>query len=347
MTDIKAYLREYQGPPIRIMEVCGTHTAAIAESGIPSLLSPAVRLISGPGCPVCVTVTEYVDRLIELASTPSTAIVTFGDMMRVPGSRRNLNDIRSEGADIRMVYSPLDILAMAAAEPGRQFIFAAVGFETTTLAYAVLTEELVRGSVPNVRLLTSLKTMPRVLEWVLDQKDSRIDAFLAPGHVSVITGSAIYEPLAVRYGVPFAVAGFTGEEILRALYVLVRSIENNRHTVDNLYATAVTTEGRADARERVNHYFIPCDAAWRGIGKLPLSGMVLRPEYAAWDAGSLPLMSDNPPFPGCSCGAVIVGRLTPPECPLFGTVCTPENPAGACMVSVEGSCRTAYANRDE
>ncbi len=344
MTDYRKFLREYDGSAIRIMEICGTHTASIAHSGIVSLLSPKIQLISGPGCPVCVTVTEYIDRLVELSLTPDTVVVTFGDMIRVTGSAKSLQDVRSEGGQVRMVYSPLDIVRLAADEPAKNFVFAAIGFETTTAVYAALIDELVRAGIKNVRLLTSLKTMPLVIEWVCRMQGG-IDGFLAPGHVSVITGSNLFEPLAKEFHVPFAVAGFEGEQILIALFALVKMISHGENRVMNLYPSAVTAEGNKTAQDMISRYFEPCDAAWRGMGIVPDSGMTLREEYSAYDAGSRGLFSDHSHHPKCRCAQVITGAEKPPECKLFGTVCTPDKPQGACMVSTEGSCYSYFVNR--
>jgi len=344
MTDYRKFLKEYNGPKIRIMEVCGTHTAAIAHCGIPSLLSPQIELISGPGCPVCVTVTDYIDRLIGLSLTPGTVVATFGDMIRVPGSEKSLQDVRSEGARVRMVYSPSDVLRLAAAEPDMTFVFAAVGFETTTAVYASLLDEIIAGGVRNVKLLTSLKTMPQVIGWVCREQGG-IDGFLAPGHVSVITGSDLFEPLAREYGIPFVVSGFEGEQILMSLYALVRLAEKGEGRLVNLYPSAVTAAGNRTAQEKIDRYFEPCDAAWRGMGVIPESGKVLREEYAAYDAGSRGLYSDRSHNPHCLCGKVITGAGKPAECPLFGKICTPQTPEGACMVSAEGSCHSYFVNR--
>jgi len=344
MIDYRTFLKEYDGPEIRIMEVCGTHTASIAHSGIVSLISSKIQLISGPGCPVCVTVTEYIDRLIELSLTPDTVVVTFGDMIRVSGSRQSLQDVRSEGGQVRMVYSPLDMIGLALVEPGKTFVFAAIGFETTTAVYAALMDEIVRGSITNVRLLSSLKTMPLVIEWVCSMQGG-IDGFLAPGHVSVITGSDLFVPLAEKYHVPFAVAGFEGEQILVALYALVKMILNGESRVMNLYPSAVTAGGNKTAQHMIETYFEPCDAAWRGMGVIPDSGMALRNRYLSYDAGSRDLFSDHSHHPACLCFKVITGAQKPKECPLFGTLCTPDKPQGACMVSTEGSCYSYFVNR--
>ena len=340
MTDIRAYLKAYDGPEVRLMEVCGTHTAQISRCGIARMLSPKIRLISGPGCPVCVTVTAYIDRLVELCLSGET-VLTFGDLMRVPGGRMSLSDAKAAGGKVRMVYSPMDALKLASADPSHGYLFAAVGFETTAPVYAMLLEEAQSAGIANLRLLTSLKTMPPVIGWICE-KQGGIDGFLAPGHVSVVTGSAAFEPLAAKYGLPFVVAGFTGGQILEAIYALVRF--RGRAGVWNLYPSAVTKEGNRAAQKAVSRYFEPCDAAWRGMGVLPGSGMALREEFARFDAGSAGLCEDRAANKGCRCAQVLTGALSPVQCPLFGKACTPQLPQGACMVSQEGSCYNYFVS---
>lgn len=341
LDDVKKYLTTYDGPEMQIMEVCGSHTAAIAKNGIPSMLSPKIRLISGPGCPVCVTPTAYVDRAIELAETPDTCLVTFGDLIRVPGSRTSLSAAKGEGAHVEMVYSPLDTLHLAEKNPDTSFVFAAVGFETTAPAYALLMQQITERKLTNVRLLTAMKTMPPVID-ALCRGGAPVQGFLAPGHVSVITGSRAFVPLAERYSIPFGVAGFTGEEILAAVYGIVRSYGRGR--VMNFYPRVVTESGNVRAQELIWKYFEPCSAAWRGLGEIDGSGLVLRPEYASFDAGSRGLNDDSGANRACRCGDVLTGRIRPTDCPLFGKICTPMNPKGACMVSQEGSCFTWLSN---
>ena len=342
MTDIKRFLKEYDGPAVRLMEVCGTHTAQISRCGISSMLSPKIRLVSGPGCPVCVTVTSYVDRLVELSGKPKTTVVSFGDMLRVCGSRMSLNDARAAGGSVKMVYSPMDALKLAREDPSAEYIFAAVGFETTAPVYAMLLEEAALSGVENLKILTSLKTMPPVIDLICE-KQGGVDGFIAPGHVSVITGSDIFLPLSEKYGIPFVVAGFEGEQILAAVYALVKL--RGKGVTMNLYPSAVTAKGNVTAQESVRKYFEPCDAAWRGIGLIPDSGIALKKEYALYDAGGAELTQDAGFEQGCSCAEVLTGAKSPLECPLFGKVCTPESPHGACMVSMEGSCFHYYVNR--
>lgn len=336
LDEIRDYLRTYDGTPIRIMEICGSHTGAIASNGIGSLLSERITLISGPGCPVCVTPSSYIDRLIRLAGE-GKVIVTFGDLLRVPGSKKSLNEIGRAG-QVRMVYSPLDVIPMALEEPEKEYVFAAVGFETTAPVYALLAEGLIERDIRNVKLLTAIKTMPEVVEQMLSE-DVPVDAFMAPGHVCVVTGYRAFEPIAARHGVFFGVSGFTGKEILTALYGIVKN--RGRGEVKNYYPSVVTADGNRQAQEKVENFFEKKDAAWRGLGIVPRSGYELRQEYRFLDAGSEGLIEDEKMNKACCCDKVLTGRMHPKECPLFGKVCLPSNPQGACMVSEEGSCFVA------
>ena len=359
---IKQFLSGYDGPPVKLMEVCGTHTAQIVRNGIPSMLSDRIRLISGPGCPVCVTVTAYIDRLVELAFKEDTIVYAFGDLLRVRGSRYSLSDAKAQGARVKMVYSPMEMIQAAQEDGSRTHVFAAVGFETTTPVYAVMLEEAIEKKLTNVRLLTSLKTMPEVIRWLCEE-DLRtmrslkeqgktpdeeggayqpVTGFIAPGHVCAVTGSGIFEDLAREYGLPFIVSGFSGEELLLTIYGLVKN--QGKGIVRNFYPSVVTRDGNTDAEKAVDRFFAPCDAAWRGMGVIPGSGLVLRPEFAAFDAGSEDLLEDRLSG-GCRCADVLTGRISPSQCPLFGKVCTPSDPHGACMVSQEGSCFNSYNYR--
>ena len=338
------FLATYDGPVLRIMEVCGSHTAAISKSGIRGMLSANIQLISGPGCPVCVTPTAYIDKLIELALTPNTCVVTFGDMLRVPGSRYSLSEVSGMGGRAQMVYSPMDILALAEADKQTTFVFAAVGFETTTPVYALLLEELSEKGIRNVKLLTALKTMPGVVSY-LCENGAQIDGFLAPGHVAAVTGSDLFAPLARKYAIPFVVAGFEDEELLQAMCGMVKACATEeKGLVLNFYPSVVSTKGNIAAQKLVEKYFEPTDAAWRGMGIIPGTGMALRKEYAMYDAGSRGLNEDSKRNKACCCDQILMGKMKPQACPLFGKVCTPLTPQGACMVSEEGSCHSAYGS---
>lgn len=342
--EICTYLKEYDGRPLTFMEVCGSHTAAIAKYGIKGLLSEKIRLISGPGCPVCVTPSAYIDRLISLAKEPDTCVVTFGDLLRVPGSVQSLNEAKGEGARTVMVYSPMDVIKLAKEHPDITYIFAAVGFETTAPVYTLLMEEAGAAQLSNIRLLTALKTMPKAIAWLLDE-GAKLDGFLAPGHVCAITGSSYFAGLAERYQIPFAVSGFGDVELLAAIYGLVRMAERGENRVKNFYPSVVEENGNPIAVEKMKTYFMPCDAVWRGMGMIADSGLCLREEYQKYDAGSLGLTVDKKRNAGCCCGKILMGRMEPEDCPLFGKGCTPGNPQGACMVSYEGSCNQHFVNR--
>ena len=327
-------LKNYDGEEVRIMEVCGTHTAAISENGIPAMLSPKIKLISGPGCPVCVTVTAVIDRLIELSLEPDTVVLTFGDLIRVKGTSKSLADAKGEGANVRMVYSPMETIKYAKERPDKTFVFAAIGFETTTPVYALVVQKAMEEGLDNLKLLTSLKTMPEVIRWVVNNAGG-IDGFIAPGHVSAVTGGGIFRELSKELGIPFVVSGFEGKQLILTIYSLMKMKGSVGYK--NLYPQIVTEEGNIAAKELVDKFFVPADSSWRGMGKIPGSGMVLRDDYKRFDAGSYGLDEDNMPK-GCSCDKVLVGKLRPNECPLFGKSCTPDNAHGACMVSTEGSC---------
>lgn len=338
---ITDFLKYYDGPAVRLMEICGTHTASIAGSGIRSMLSPRIKLVSGPGCPVCVSSASYIDALCALSLKEEHCVYSFGDMMRVPGSKGNLSDAMAEGGRVEMLYSPYELLKIAARNPHTTYVFAAVGFETTAPVYALMVEKALRSGIGNIRLLTSLKTMPPVMDWLCDQNPD-ISGFIAPGHVSVITGTGMYIPLARRSGVPFAVTGFEPGEILESIYLLIR--KQGQGEVFNLYTSAVKPEGNELAREKISQYFEAGDASWRGLGRIKNSGLYLRHGYDDFDAGSRDLMDASEPETLCHCKEILTGRMQPVQCPLFGNACTPRNPVGACMVSAEGTCRIWMEN---
>ncbi len=345
LVQMREFLQSYDGPELNIMEVCGSHTAAISKNGIRGMLSSKIHLISGPGCPVCVTPTAYVDRLVELALAPNTCVVTFGDMLRVPGSKYSLSEVQGMGGRAVMVYSPMDIFALAEKEPTTTFVFAAVGFETTTPVYALLLEEIVENNIENVKILTALKTMPGVIDYLCEHGAS-IQGYLAPGHVAAVTGSKLFASLAEKYRIPFVVSGFEGEEILEALceLVSVANMQEDTSLVRNCYPAVVSEEGNTKAQQMVSKYFISADATWRGMGTIPGTGMELRKEYEKYDAGSRGLNEDNKRNKACCCDQILMGKMQPQQCPLFGKVCKPLTPQGACMVSTEGSCHSAYTS---
>jgi len=334
ISDMLEFLSGYNGAPIRIMEVCGTHTSAIAKSGIRSLLSPKITLLSGPGCPVCVTPTGFIDILRDYALNRGATVLSFGDMLRVPGSCGSLSSARGEGGDVRMVLSPFDALRIARENPDREFVFATVGFETIAPVYALVVEQARDAQVSNLRLLCAVKTMPEVLK-LMCRKD--IHAFLAPGHVAAVCGANFFRPLADEFKKPFCVAGFTDEAVISAVYDLVIQVIRGTYEVHNLYSSVVTPAGNTQALDAIRRVFIPGDATWRGLGKVCGSGLYLKDEFSAFDAGSCDY-EDASSNHACRCGDVICGRIAPAMCPLFGKVCTPDNPQGPCMVSQEGAC---------
>jgi len=332
------------GRPLTLMEVCGTHTMAICRHGIPSLLPPSVRLVSGPGCPVCVTSQGQVDQIIELARRPDVTIATFGDMVRVPGTSSSLERERARGADVRVVYSPHNAVALAEALPSRQVVFIGIGFETTQPTIAAALTEARKRNLRNFTVLPAGKTIPPALTALLDASDLQLDGLICPGHVSVIIGSDAYKPFAQRYRLPCAVAGFEPLEILNALVALVRQAAEGRAEVENVYGVWVRPEGNRRAQEMVETVFVPGPARWRGLGVIEGSGLLLRDDWMDYDATQRFSIKekDTPEPSGCQCGDVLRARVRPFDCPLFGQVCTPENPVGPCMVSTEGSCAAAY-----
>ena len=327
---------------LTFMEVCGTHTMAIARYGLRELLPDGVRLVSGPGCPVCVTAMADLDRAVALAGLPQVTLATFGDLVRVPASRTTLAAERAAGSDVRVVYSPRDAVEIAASEPGREVVFAGIGFETTAPTTAAALLEARQRGLTNFSLLSMHKTMPLPLKALLDLGETPISGFLLPGHVSVITGTACFEFLARDYGVAGVVAGFEPHDVLEALLMLVRQREP---AVAIQYTRAVRPEGNPVALRLLDQVFEPCDADWRGLGVIPGSGLAIREEFAALDATLRFDVDPGPTLepPGCRCGEVLRGLTDPAACALFGGRCTPEDPVGACMVSSEGAC-AAYFN---
>lgn len=329
---------------VNIMEVCGTHTMAIARYGLRGLMPKDLRLISGPGCPVCVTPTSIINAAQELSKISGTVIATFGDMMRVPGTDKTLEERRAEGSDVRVLYSAYDLLRMAEEEPDKAFIFISVGFETTTPGIALSVLETVERGLENVFYLAANRLVVPALEALCTSKEISVHGFLCPGHVSVIIGSDAYTPIAHRFHIPCVVGGFEPVDMLMAISLLVRQIAEGEARVENAYARAVKPEGNSKALEAIDTVFEAADAEWRGIGTIPLSGLELRKKYAHLDAlkkFDVELVSIPEPR-GCRCGDVLKGLLIPPECPLFGARCTPASPVGPCMVSSEGSCAAYY-----
>ncbi len=354
------YLSEYRDPvlaralvdrirrtatrPWTLMEVCGGQTHTIVRQGLDELLGGAVEMIHGPGCPVCVTPLEQIDRALALAARPDVIFTSFGDMLRVPGSDCDLLAIKARGGDVRIVYSPLDALALARRSPGREVVFFGVGFETTAPANAMAVWRARELGVPNFSMLVSHVTVPPAMTALLESPDNRVQGFLAAGHVCTVMGWTEYEPLAARYHVPIVVTGFEPLDILEGIAMAVRQLEEGRYEVENQYARAVRRDGNQPAQDLVDKVFELVDRKWRGIGAIPRSGLGLRPEFAAWDAERKfaldGIRADEPAQ--CRAGDVLVGRLRPTDCPAFGSLCTPERPLGAPMVSSEGACAAYY-----
>jgi len=324
---------------LTLMEVCGTHTHSVAGAGLRRMMPDRVRLISGPGCPVCVTPVEYLDRALALAALPDTVVCTFGDLMRVPSSTVSLEQARADGARVEIVYSPRDAVELARSDASLRVIFLAVGFETTVPTIAGALDEAERLGVPNFLLLPGNKTMPQVMRVLVDDPELEVDGFLLPGHVSVITGWKLFEFLTEEFGVSGVVAGFTPTDVTQGVLELVRQALDGRAEIANTYGRVVTADGNRHARELVDRYFEPSDETWRGFGVVPGSGLGLRREWAHRDASFIPVELPEPSEPvGCRCGDVLRGVIDPPECPLFDSGCDPETPIGACMVSSEGTC---------
>jgi hydrogenase expression/formation protein HypD len=330
--------------PVRLMEVCGTHTVSIFRSGIRSLLPGTVALLSGPGCPVCVTDQAEIDAFIELARQRGVILATFGDLMRVPGTRSSLLRERADGRDIRVVYSTLDALDLARRHPGRTVVFLGVGFETTAPTVAAAIAAAAAEKLGNFTVFSAHKLVPPALEALMAGEAVAVDGFILPGHVSVIIGRDAYRPFFERHRIPCAVAGFEPTDILQAVCELVVQIEAGRPALANCYPRAVGAAGNPRARQLMAQVFEPGDAAWRGIGTIAASGLAIRPAYAAHDAGRrFALDLPEPKVPaGCACGEVLTGRKTPPQCALYKKACTPMEPVGACMVSSEGTCAAYY-----
>lgn len=334
---------------INLMEVCGTHTMSIGRYGFRSVMPQGLKLLSGPGCPVCVTANEDIDRAIALSQLENVTIATFGDMMRIPGSYTSLAEQKAQGADIRMVYSPLDALALAQAEPSRHVIFLGAGFETTTPAIAASILEAAELDIDNFSVYCMHKTTPAALRVIAQDPQTRIDGFILPGHVCAITGAEPFAFLEHELNVPGVVTGFEPVDILDGILQLVQMIVQQQPRVINAYQRTVKDGGNRTAQELVERVFEPCEALWRGIGPIPNSGLCIRSEFAHYDASSRFTVDVAPSVEpkGCRCGDVLCGRIMPSACSLFGRTCTPEHPIGPCMVSSEGSCAAHFKYREE
>ena len=327
-----------------LMEVCGTHTVAIARNGIRGLMPEGVRLASGPGCPVCVTSNHDIDKVIALARVPEVTIATFGDMTRVPGSTSSLLAEQATGRSVEIVYSPLDALRLAADNPDRQIVFVGVGFETTTPLVAMAIKRAKAMGLANFTVYGAHKNMPGALEVIINDPALKLDALILPGHVSTIIGAEPYRFLAEKHGIPGVITGFEPVDVLQGIAMIMRQLHEGRAEIEIAYARGVMAEGNPVALAAIDEVFETCPATWRGLGEIPGSGYRIREEFADFDAMRRfrPEVEPVREHKGCRCGDVLRGIMAPNDCPLFRTVCTPENPVGPCMVSSEGSCAAYY-----
>ncbi|MBE0661265.1 MAG: hydrogenase formation protein HypD [Bacteroidales bacterium] len=332
---------------ITIMEVCGGHTMALHRFGIPALLPNTITLLSGPGCPVCVTGRGFIDHAIGLSMRDQTMVCTYGDLIRVPGSESTLEKAQADGANVRIVYSPLQCIEMAAQDPETNHVFLGIGFETTAPASAVALQKANELGLKNFFLYSAHKIMPPAMAAIIHE-GVKVDAYLCPGHVSTISGTKMYEPLVDQFGVGCVVSGFEPLDLLQSILMLVQQQENKNAAVEIQYTRAVKSQGNVKAQQILNQVFEPCDAWWRGLGILANSGLKPSANYKGFDASVVYGLSTNEPADptGCRCGDVLKGLLKPTECKLFRKTCTPANPIGACMVSAEGACQSffRYAN---
>jgi hydrogenase expression/formation protein HypD len=332
--------------PATIMEVCGTHTMAAARFGLKSLLPDGVQLISGPGCPVCVTAQADIDAFLALGDEAGVVLTSFGDMLRVPGSHTSLERRRAQGAAVRVVYSPLDAVELARQEPDQHVVFFGVGFETTMPAVAMAIRLAGEQGLDNFSVLCVHKTMPAALQALLASGEVRVSGLLCPGHVTTIIGAEAYDFIPREFGIPCAVTGFEPLDMLLGIEAILRQLHDGQARVDNVYTRAVQVQANPRARALLSEVFEPCDVEWRGLGIIPGSGVKIRQPYARFDARTrFPEVWERltPPAPSaCRCGEVLRGVLRPKECPLFGAACNPSQPLGPCMVSAEGACAAAF-----
>ncbi len=337
------YREKYGRAPI-IMEVCGSHTVSLAKSGVKQALIGEVTFIPGPGCPVCVTDQTDIDQMIRIADEPDTILCTFGDMLRVPGSKGSLLTRRAQGKDIRMVYNPAEAVGIAKENPDKQVVLLAIGFETTMPMHAIALKMAVEAKISNLSFWLSAKLVPPIMTALLASGEATIDGFLLPGHASIVLGKKAYHQILDPFRVPGTIVGFEPVQLLAGIYRLLMRVTNEDYQIDNEYPMIVTDEGNRHAQEILQKYFVPCDTAWRGIGVIPDSGLAIREEYAAWDARKIFQHIPQEPVrkTGCRCGEILRGVANPTDCPLFAKACTPQNPIGPCMVSDEGACGAHY-----
>jgi hydrogenase expression/formation protein HypD len=340
-------IRHITSRPWTIMEVCGGQTHAIVRFGVDEMLPKEITLVHGPGCPVCVTPLELIEKALEIASVPGVIFCSFGDMLRVPGTSRDLLSVKAQGGDVRIVYSPLDALKLARENPGREVVFFAVGFETTAPANAMAVYQASLQGVTNFSMLVSHVLVPPAMEAILSSPVNLVRGFLAAGHVCAVMGYAEYEPIASKYHVPIVVTGFEPLDILQGIYMTIRQLEEGRAEVENQYKRAVQKEGNRPAMQVIREVFEVVPRKWRGVGEIASSGLGLKPKYEAFDAekrfGVAHRVFEEPSV--CISGSVLRGVMKPHDCPAFGRACTPEHPLGATMVSTEGACAAYYRYR--
>lgn len=331
--------------PITLMEVCGTHTMALFRHGLRSVLPPKLRLLSGPGCPVCVTPSYLLDGALDVAQKPGVILTTFGDMLPVPGSKESLGQLKATGADIRIVYSPLDSVRLAEENPNREVVFFAVGFETTAPSIAATVLLGKEKGLKNFSIIGAHKTVPGALRALFTAGEIQIDGLICPGHVSAVIGTEPYRFLPEELGIATVITGFEPVEMLQGIYLLLKQINESKPRVETQYRAWVPPGGNPHALEVLYQVFEPSGAYWRGLGFLPDTGLTLREDFAEFDAiqkFKIDIQENPKEKPGCRCGDVLKGLITPLECPLFAKVCLPEKPVGACMVSLEGTCAAYY-----
>ncbi|MCI7363658.1 MULTISPECIES: hydrogenase formation protein HypD [Campylobacter] len=337
-------IKQRSKKPLNIMEICGGHTHSIMKFGLPQLVGENINFIHGPGCPVCIMPRSRIDEAIAIASIDGVIFCTLADMLRVPGSKGSLAMLRADGADIRALYSPLDTITIAKENPDKKVVFFAIGFETTTPMSAVVVKQAVELNLQNLFIHINHVTVPAPVRAIMSDKDVKIDAFLGPSHVSVITGSKIYEELANEFKTPIAVSGFEPLDLMDSILNLVNQHENGTHKVYNEYARVVSKDGNSKAKELIDRYFQPCDFEWRGLGVIKDSGLRLRDEFSYLDAKKYfnVEVGESKESKACICGEILRGKAKPYDCKVFGKVCNPQNPIGSCMVSGEGACAAYY-----
>lgn len=344
LTELRAIVTR----PWVLMEICGGQTHAIMRYGIDQLLPPEIELVHGPGCPVCVTPLELIDKALQIAAQPNVIFTSYGDMLRVPGSQRDLFSVRASGGDVRVVYSPLDAVKIAQQNPEKQVVFFAIGFETTAPPNAMSVVQAKALGLKNYSILVSHVCVPPAMHAILSSPDNRVQGFLAAGHVCAVMGYWEYPPIVEKYGVPMAVTGFEPVDLLRGIVETVRLLEKGENKIVNAYPRAVRFEGNKAAQQIIQQVFMPCNRKWRGIGEIPMSGWCLRPEFADFDAenrfdvGAIRTQESAL----CIAGEILTGQKKPHQCSAFGTRCTPETPLGATMVSSEGACAAYYRYRN-